>query len=239
MKITLFKQRFEFLPLIFVTVTTLTLISFGNWQLRRLGEKEIFIHTIEENVKNPPIAIENINTDSPYYSKIKLSGKFLPDNNVFLYGRRTASPEKHGYYLISAFAATNGGTYLVSRGWLPQSVKDDIGTKLSLEQEEETIEAIILPGEEKNFFVPENDKKNNIWFTLDLKMASEILGTTNKDFYLMQINSQTLPEGASPLFTNNLNKVRNDHLEYAITWYSLAVCLLIIFIIYVRKQDYT
>ena len=233
--ITICKQQFALLPLVFVTLAIIMLILLGNWQLVRLDEKQKFIQTIEINVANPAISIQDLNVNVPNYSKVTLSGTFLPGKNAFLYGRRSASPEKDGYYLLSAFAAEDGKIYMVSRGWLPQSVKDNIDNFIT-SQKPETIEAIILPGEKKNFFVPGNDRKNNIWFTLDLDMAAEVIDSTVTDFYLMQINSQNLPEGAVPLKTTHLNKVRNDHLEYAITWYSLAASLLLVFIIYSRKK---
>ena len=233
--ITICKQQFELLPLIFVTITTIILILLGNWQMARLDEKQNFIQTIEFNIANPAISIQDLDANAPNYSKIKLSGTFLPGKNAFLYGRRSALPEKDGYYLLSAFTTEDGKIYTVSRGWLPQSVKDNMGNFIT-DQKSETIEAIILPGEKKNFFVPENDRKNNIWFTLDLNMAAEVIGNTVTDFYLMQIDSQNLPKGAVPLKTTHLSKVRNDHLEYAITWYSLAAGLLLIFIIYSRKK---
>jgi surfeit locus 1 family protein len=223
------------LPLIFVTIATIILILLGNWQLARLDEKQNFIQTIEFNIANPAISIQDLDTNVPNYSKIKLSGTFLPGKNAFLYGRRSALPEKDGYYLLSAFTAEDGKIYTVSRGWLPQSIKNNMDNFIT-DQESETIEAIILPGEKKNFFVPENDRKNNIWFTLDLNMAAEVIDSTVTDFYLMQIDSQNLPKGAVPLKTTHLNKVRNDHLEYAITWYSLAAGLLLVFIIYSRKK---
>jgi surfeit locus 1 family protein len=229
MKITLCKQQFELLTLIFVTITILLLISFGNWQLARLGEKENFITSIETNIAAPAIMLSDFKTTPPNYSKISISGDFLPHKDVYLYGRRTAYPEKDGYYLLSAFVADNSQIYMVSRGWFPHSAKDKLDT--SAYQPIENIEGIVLPSEKKNFFVPDNDQKNNIWFTLDLQMATEVLGTTNANFYIMQINSDSLPEGVAPLTTKHLSKVRNDHLEYAITWYSLAGCLFIMFMV--------
>ncbi len=237
MKITLYKQEFELIPLVFVTICIIILISLGNWQLRRLEQKEHFIKTIESNIARPAKPIESLDNNPNHYSKISLSGHFLSNKNIYLYGRRTSSPEKDGYYLLSAFAATNGETYLVSRGWLPHSMKNKFDTNIKFDEQaiynqQQIIEAITLPDEKKNFFVPDNDNKNNIWFTLDLKLAADNIGITNTNFYIMQINNQLLPEGIKPLTTTHLNKVRNDHLEYAITWYSLAACLFIMFIYY-------
>ena len=234
-EINLFGRQYEFLAVVLMSFTIVTLIMLGNWQISRLHKKEHFINSISSNVENDAIDLTSTETPKPY-DKVSLSGHFLSNKNVFLYGRRSASPEKDGYYLLSAFASDSGKTYVISRGWFPQSLKHKLQEGI-IEQDHETLEAIILPGEKKNYFVPENDQKNKVWFTLDLNMASKVINTNVQDFYLMQIDSTTLPSGVVSLKTTHLNKVRNDHLEYAITWYSLAACLLVIFMIYGGKSN--
>lgn len=230
----IFNQKFETVPFLIVSLCVLALIGLGNWQLKRLKEKENFIAKIELNIKNPPIEMVNLQIVPELYAKIEVQGHFLDGENIFLYGRRSAYPEKDGYYLLSPFKDTLGNIYLVSRAWIPQSAKGNISSFKS--KSEETITAFVMPGEEKRIFIPDNDKKNNIWFTLDLNEASQKLGITKKDFYLMQVNSKDLPEGAFPLTSTYLNVIRNDHLEYAITWYSLAGFLCIIYFLYNKNK---
>lgn len=219
-----------------VITLVLILIILGNWQLKRLAEKTQFIQTIKNNTSSPAKSIELIDGIAPLYSKISISGKFLTGKTIFLYGRRSASAEKDGYYILSAFESMDGKKYLVSRGWIPQSLKKE-SNQFWQNTIYDNIEAIILPGEIHAFMVPENDIRANIWFTIDLKMAQDVLGITENKYYLMQINSSTLPLGAKPLFADQLSKIRNDHLEYAITWYSLALFLIIIFLIYCNKKS--
>jgi len=235
-QISLFGLKFEIIPFIFVALAFIILVSMGNWQLKRLSQKNHFIQTIETNIENPPLSIEAINIEIPHFSKIELEGNFIEGENIFLYGRRSASPEKDGYYLLSPFETLNNDILLVSRGWIPQTAKDNFDN-YSPSTEIVKITGIALPHETKNFFVPGNDKERNIWFNIDLMMAKEVLGTNVTDFYLMQIGSSDLPEGGKPLSTTHLNKVRNDHMEYAMTWYSLGACLLVLFLIYGRKKD--
>jgi surfeit locus 1 family protein len=231
MKTKFYKWQLELVPLIVTVIASFALITLGNWQLRRLDEKERFIANIENNIANPAIHLSE--SDTPLYSKVTLTGHFLPGKNAYLYGRRSSAPEKDGYYLISAFAANNGETYLVSRGWIPHSAKD----KIDFTSETETIEGMTLPGERKNLFVPANDLMNHLWFTLDLDIAKSALSISETNFYIMQTKAETQLLGLTNLNTKNLSKVRNDHLEYAITWYSLAFCLVVIFIVYSRKQN--
>lgn len=234
--ISFFGSKFELIPFVFALITIIILISLGNWQLNRLSQKKYFIKTIETNIKNPPITMGLINDNIKPYAKIELEGNFIKDKNIFLYGRRSASPEKDGYYLLSPFRTINNDILIVSRGWIPQSTKDNFS---QYNQPTETVKiiGITLPNEKKSFIAPENDKQKNIWFNIDLHMAQETVGTNITNFYLMQIDSKDLPNGGKPLSANHLNKVRNDHMEYAITWYTLAGCIFILFLIYGRKKD--
>ena len=84
--IKIFGLKFELIPFIFVLISLIILISLGNWQLDRLSQKEHFIQTIETNIKNPPIVIDNITDNIDHYAKIELEGTFLKDKNIFLYG---------------------------------------------------------------------------------------------------------------------------------------------------------
>ena len=100
----IFGQKFETIPFFFVSLCVVFLICLGNWQLKRLKEKENFITTIDLNIKNPPVKITKAQTTLDLYSKIELTGQFLDGKNVFLYGRRSAYPEKDGYYFLSPFS---------------------------------------------------------------------------------------------------------------------------------------
>lgn len=263
--ISIFGQKFHTISFIVVLSCVATLLYLGTWQLERRKEKLNFIDQINRNITNPPVKLDsrlrgndsngalndsngavNDNNPSPVsspdfsglsiplYTKIELSGHFLDDQKIFLYGRRSAYPEKDGYYFLSPFQDRLGNTYLVSRGWVPQSAKKNLESFKS--NSDSTITAFVMPGEKKSFFTPDNDLKNNIWFTLDLMQAKAEFQLSSNHFYLMQIDNHDLPEGAFSLTSKYLNVVRNDHLEYAITWYSLAGFLCLIYFIFNKRR---
>jgi surfeit locus 1 family protein len=232
MRINLFGYSFYLTSIILLFAVFITLICLGNWQLYRLKEKRAFIKYTEASVLDEPIVIGTNNASLKLYTKIQLVGTFVPDNDILLYGRRSSSPEKDGYYLLSAFKAHNGQIYLVSRGWFAQSAKKSF---LVPNNGQETIEAIVLPGEKKQFMVPKND--NNLWFTIDLDMARSNLGVNETRYYLMQIHPKNLPKEFTPHRISKLTQIRNDHLEYALTWYSLAIGVIIMFVINCKRKN--
>lgn len=234
------KQRIksqEILSYFMLALLILILLALGTWQLKRLAEKNNFIQAIEYNIAAPANIIASFDEKIKLYDKISIKGQFLKGQDIFLYGRRSSLPEKDGYYWLSPFKTINQEIILVSRAWLPQSLKTQLITNpYQTHDQLEEITGFVLAGEKRNFLVPENDYQNHIWFNIDLKMAKKLLNLTSDQFYLMQIENKQLPIGAKMLSGENLSKIRNDHLEYAITWYSLAVSLLIIFFIHRRRK---
>lgn len=236
-KIKIFNNRYPLIPFVATLVGIVILTMLGNWQVGRLQEKRELISTIEKSIKTPSQIIDANNIlEVNLFQKIKLKGYFEEGQNIFLYGKRSGAAEKDGYYILSPFVMMNGQKkeiLLVSRGWVPQSVKAElVSNKISLPDYEQVIEVIVMPGEKKQMLTPENDTEKNIWFRIDPKFAAETHDVTVKHAYFRQINAQNLPTGMVALSTNNLSKLRNDHLEYAISWYGLAISLLIMFIYY-------
>lgn len=210
---------------IFVVLSIVILFFLGTWQIIRSNEKNEFLSKVNKSLKEPPVHLDNFDNNGIIYSKIKLSGKFLNNKNVFLYGNRNLSKYKNGYYLLSPFQSNTGKIFLVLRGW----VADQEIIKNSEIIEEVTF--LVMKGEKETIFVPKNDIKNNIWFTIDINLASQLLDVNMLNFYLIQIENSNLPYKIKPVSIENLLMIRNNHIEYAVTWYCLALILIIISII--------
>lgn len=222
------KCQVQLLALLLTILAFVILLSLGFWQIVRLQEKELFLSSMKNNLNNPPIDIKTLSADK-LYAKVKMNGHFLTGKNLHLYGRKSMSTEKNGYYLISPFQTDDNKIILVVLGWFAGKHKKDID---NIVDDSTEITGVILLGEKTKLFVLDNDVKNNVWFTLDLTQASDILGLTLESFYLIMEGNNNQSEIVKSLSINNLLNVRNDHLEYAITWFTLAISLAIMFVIY-------
>lgn len=237
-KIKLFGANYPLLPFICSIITCVLLSGLGFWQLDRLSEKNALINKIKINIDTKPVHVSvNDFIQLEKFSKISISGRFAEGKDIFLYGRRSGAPEKDGYYILSPFILENNQTILVSRGWVPHSIKKQIENKeVKLPFSHEIITAIVMPGEKTQFLTPANDISRNIWFNIDLVLAQKIKVITFADFYLRQINNNNIPEGMVSLNADNLSHIRNDHMEYALTWFSLAISIAIMFLVYFRNK---
>lgn len=216
-----------------VFITFIILISLGFWQLSRLKEKKLFLSSMQENLTSEAVNLNEIG-NNPTYRKIKITGHFLIGKDIYLYGRRSMSSEKDGYYLVTPFKTVEDKIILVARGWFSNRNKNII-TQATNEQMHELI-GITMPSEKTRSYLPANDVKNNVWLTLDLQDASKTLGLNLESFYLIEESKDISNlDILLPLSINHLAAIRNDHLEYALTWFGLAASLIVIYVIYRRN----
>lgn len=219
-----------------VLIAFIILVSLGFWQLNRLKEKKLFLASMQENLTSPAIDLAEIHDNLPY-QKIKLNGHFLPDKDIYLYGRRSMSSEKDGYYLVTPFETNDNKVILVARGWFSNRNKNII-TQATNDEPHELI-GVTMPSEKTRSYLPANDIKNNIWLTLDLQETSKVLGLNLENFYLIEESKDISNlDILLPLSINHLAAIRNDHLEYAFTWFGLAASLIVIYEIYRRSLSF-
>jgi len=214
----------KFLFSVFVYFIILTLLSLGFWQIYRLNWKLELIEQIENSLKNDPVELSNI--EKKNYLRIKTSGNIDFDKQIYLYNLNDAG--KPGFEVINPIKIGDEN-YLVNRGWIPFEKKDL--PEINLVDQNQIVGTLMLQTKPSTF-KPENDIEKNYWFTLD---REDILKFTGRNFseYVIYLNGDyKIPKPR--LITA---KISNNHKKYAITWFSMAISILLIYL-YFRKKNY-
>ena len=200
------------------------LLSLGSWQLYRLNWKLDIISEIENSLKINPVELSKSNNKN--YLRIKTSGTVDFDKQIYLYNLNNSG--KPGFEVINPILIGNEN-YLINRGWIPFNKKDK--AEINLINTNHII-GTLKKQSKANSFKPENDIEKNYWFTLD---RDDIFSYTGKKFskYIIYINGDyKTPE--PKVITANIS---NNHKKYAITWFSMAISILLIYL-YFRKKNY-
>jgi len=200
------------------------LLSLGSWQLYRLNWKLDLISEIENSLKINPVELSKSNNKN--YLRIKTSGTIDFDKQIYLYNLNNSG--KPGFEVINPILIGNEN-YLINRGWIPFNKKDK--AEINLINTNHII-GTLKKQSKANSFKPENDIEKNYWFTLD---RDDIFSYTGKKFskYIIYINGDyKTPE--PKVITANIS---NNHKKYAITWFSMAISILLIYL-YFRKKNY-
>jgi surfeit locus 1 family protein len=214
----------KFLFSVFVYFIILVLLSLGSWQLYRLNWKLNLISEIENSLKNNPVELSK--SDKKNYLRIKTSGQIDFDKQIYLYNLNKSG--KPGFEVINPILIGNEN-YLINRGWISFDQKDQ--SEINFVNEDKIIGTLKLQTKASTF-KPENDIEKNYWFTLNRDDVFKYTGKNFSNFIIYLNGDYKTPE--PKVITANIS---NNHKKYAITWFSMAISILLIYL-YFRRKNY-
>ena len=216
------KKLFFFKIFVFLFITLFC--SLGTWQLYRLQWKQDLINQISEGLKSTPAQYsQNITVN---YQRVSLEGKYDFKNQIYLYSLNEKG--QPGFDVITPFETKDKENVLVNRGWIKKELKKN----LKINSSSSKIKGLLREKSRKNIFTPKNDLKKNIWFSINL---NEIKKITGKQFnkYIVYLEDDKIEVPKPKKITIDLP---NNHLKYAITWYSISISILFYFLYFRKKQ---
>ena len=209
---------------VFVYFIILILLSLGFWQIYRLNWKLELIEQIENSLKNDPVELSNI--EKKNYLRIKTSGDIDFNKQIYLYNLNDAG--KPGFEVINPIKIGDEN-YLINRGWIPFEKKDL--PEINLVDQNQIVGTLMLQTKPSTF-KPENDIEKNYWFTLNREDISKFTGRNFSEYVIYLNGDYKIPKPS--VITA---KISNNHKKYAITWFSMAISILLIYL-YFRKKNY-
>ena len=198
-------------PLILGIAGCGVLISLGSWQVDRLAWKEEILAGINARLAAAPVPLTpDVSEEEDEYTRVTLTGTRAVDElHVLVSGTEAGT----GYRVITKLE-TDFGAILVDLGLLAIDKK----TAAPVIQEMQVNGTLLWP-DDQNAQTPEPDLAANIWFARNIETMSAALDTLP----LMVVATRTSP--ADPRLTPlpvNTATIKNDHWEYAVTWFLLA-----------------
>ena len=217
-------MKHKFLFSVFIIFFIFVFIGLGTWQIIRLNWKNNLILEIENSLKNPPVELAQSKKEN--FLKIKTSGSIDFDKQIYLYNLNESGTP--GFEVINPIMIGDEN-FLLNRGWIPFEKK---GTQeINVFDQKNIIGTLRLQGR-KNIFKPDNDLDDNYWFSLN---REDILKFTGKNFskYMIYLDGNYQLPRPKKITAN----ISNNHQKYAITWFSLALSILLLYL-YFRKKNY-
>ena len=217
-------MKHKFLFSVFIIFFIFVFIGLGTWQIIRLNWKNNLILEIENSLKNPPVELAQSKKEN--FLKIKTSGSIDFDKQIYLYNLNESGTP--GFEVINPITIGDEN-FLINRGWIPFEKK---GTQeINIFDQKNIIGTLKLQGR-KNIFKPDNDLDKNYWFSLN---REDILKFTGKNFskYIIYLDGNYQLPRPKKITAN----ISNNHQKYAITWFSLALSILLLYL-YFRKKNY-
>ena len=199
-------------PVIIGIVGAAILVSLGNWQVNRLAWKEGVLAKIDARMNDVPTDVPARPEKAVHlYQPVQMSGQSGARELHVLVSHKRLGP---GYRIISAFEMSGGRRVLLDHGFIAIEDKE----RVRMPVVGELFGNLHWP-DDRTSSTPENDAGGNIWFARDLPQMAAALET--EPVLVILRSASEMDPAVTPLPLDSA-AIPNDHLNYAITWFSLA-----------------
>ncbi len=235
------KRRFK--PTFWATVATIPamiiMLGLGTWQVQRLEWKREQVELRQERSLAPAIALDSVlaEPEDKEFFNVGVTGRFLHNKELYLAARSLNG--NVGQQVITPFELTDGRVLLINRGWVPSEKRDPATRSEGQIEGERDIEGLVRFGGWKgyDFIRPDNDPVKNFWFYVDFDAMTAASGLENVIQTAYLDAGPAANPGGFPIGGQTRVKLRNDHFEYAVTWYALGLILAVIYFVYHYRPE--
>jgi surfeit locus 1 family protein len=230
---------FKLRPLLWPTAIMLPIIVFalslGVWQMERRAWKRDIIDRIATNQAAAPIPFEELLKGDPLrreYGRVTVAGTFLHDKEFYLAARSLKN--KVGMQVVTPLRTDAGAIVLFDRGWIPSEQKDPAKRAQGQLPGKVELTGIVRRTQVKRQFAPESDPPKNFWFHVDVPLMRKMAGGAPDpvlDTFFLEADAKPNPGGV-PVGGQTRLDIPNDHLQYAITWFLIALAAAGVYLAY-------
>jgi surfeit locus 1 family protein len=237
------QRRGLLVPAVAALAAFVVLIGLGTWQLQRKSWKEELIDSLTRRATAAPVPLPakaQWATLSPAHDEFRhvtFHAEFIHTQEAFVYTVGSSlRPDVSGlgFWVFTPARMQDGGLVVVNRGFIPQD-KLDSHTR----QEGQVLEAVDIVGvlrwpEARGWFAPKDDPASDIWYTRNHLAIAVAKGWGEVAPFFVDQEAPP-PPGGFPKVAPLAIQLRNEHLQYAITWFGLAAVLVFAFTFWARS----
>ena len=233
---------------VFTLVMVAAFTALGLWQLQRRAEKHALTAALTERLAAEPEAFPSppqwnaLRPESDEFRRIRFEASFTSAPDAMVYSSGSAVRDDisgPGTWAFMPARLKSGETVVVNAGFVQNTMQDrrleDRAVKPLVTGEPVTMTGYIRFGEAAGLLTPAENPAKRLWFARDhLAMATSLGWGEVAPFYIDL--EQPAPPGGIPKPGPLQVHLRDDHLQYAITWFTLAAAVAIAFLVWWRGR---
>jgi surfeit locus 1 family protein len=239
------RWRALIVPGLFALLSFFFLCGLGVWQLHRLAWKEALIARVALQMQMSfvpwaPGEAEwpSVNAEQYEYGHVRITGTFRHDLEALCYELLSDARGKFsgpGYWVLTPLETAGGATFIVNRGFVPLDRKDAATRGEGQVAGKVTVIGYLRLPERRSWFTPPDDPVHHLWQERDPIAIAKAYGLARTAPFFIDVDASSNP-GGLPQGGETKIVFPNRHLEYAITWFGLALALIAVFIAFALKQ---
>jgi surfeit locus 1 family protein len=224
-------------PSVLALAALLVLLGLGTWQVERKAWKEALIDTLNARLVAAPVALPQpsawtgMTADDWEFTRVRLHVEFAQGSDALVFSGGSAlrdDAKAGGYFVFTSARLPDGRQVVINRGFAPDR------TYPPAPGSQDIVGALRWP-EQPSWFVSAHDAAGEVWTVRDPQAMAALKGWgAVAPFYVEQ--EAPVPPGGLPHPAPLKPRLRNEHLQYAITWYGLAAVLVVMFSILALKR---
>ena len=235
---------------IFTLVLVVAFLGLGLWQVQRRVDKHVLIAALDERLAAAPTALpvsaqwSALTPGKDEFRRVSFTATYAPLPDAMVYSSGSAvrnDVSGPGTWALLPARLPDGETVVVNTGFVQNTMQDRVQedravARLVTGQPVQLIGYLRFP-EAAGALTPAENMAKRLWFNRDhLAMARALKWGEDKiaPFY---IDLETpVPESGIPKPGPLTVHLKDDHLQYAITWFTLAGAVMIAFGVWWRGQ---
>ena len=225
----------------FAIVGVAILVGLGVWQLERKVWKENLIATLNARLSEkpdtlpPPAVWPRLTQAADEYRHVSFAGAFIPGEQALVYTAGSnfrPDVQGAGYWVMAPVRLAGGAVVVVDRGFVPYEGKI---VDFAVPQGPVDIVGALRWPEKPGLFTPQAEPRNNIWYLRDpAAIAAAKKWGAVAPFYVEQ--EAPTPPGGLPKPGRLVPALPDNHLQYAITWFALALGLAAVYAFWLKGR---
>lgn len=224
----------------------ISFLSLGTWQVQRRAWKLDLIERIDQRVHAQPVAVPapadwpRISKETHEYLPVSAQGRWLEGRSVLT---QAVSELGAGFWLLTPLQQADGSQVLVNRGFVPTAERKAFADRIAAAAAGAAAETVAVTGllrlsEPKGGFMRENAAAEDRWHSRDVAAIAAAKGLAQAaPFFIDQgLPGQAVAENQWPRPGMTVIQFSNTHAVYALTWYGLALMVLLAAWLVVRHE---
>jgi cytochrome oxidase assembly protein ShyY1 len=232
----------------FTLSMVLLFAGLGVWQLQRRVEKHALIAALTERLAAPPGSLpppaqwSALVPARDEFRRVSFAATYTSDPDAMVYSSGSAVREDisgPGTWAFMPAQLATGEIVVINTGFVPNTMQDrsyqDRAVTRLVTHDPVTLTGYIRFPESAGLLTPAEDVTKRLWFTRDHLAMAHTLGWGEVAPFYIDLERPVPPSGIpkpGPLEVH----LKDDHLQYALTWFALAGAVVIAFAVWLRGQ---
>ncbi|WP_237440505.1 SURF1 family protein [Alcanivorax sp. DP30] len=231
------RRRFlSFLFLLLAAVAFAGFMALGVWQVKRLAWKEDLIARVDARVHAEPVAAPvqrgwpEVSEATHEYLHVLVRGEYRADAVSLV---AAATEEGQGYWVMAPLQQEDGSWVYINQGFVPQAQREAAQSGTFTPEGVLTVTGLLRLGHPGGGVLRDNVPAENRWYSRDVEAMAATQGLSPVAPYFIDASATQ-----APLPVGGLTVIRfpNNHLVYAITWFALALGVVLAVVLVFRHR---